>query len=163
MGIIALILNICNIVDSAKFVIVLRMNSETVLEVGVKAFIVNADGKYLLLLRAKPYPGQTKSMWDIPGGRIHPGEPTQAALAREIKEETGLELSKVVRVLAAQDIQRVEGRHTVRITYLVTCNASKTIKLDPAEHSDNKWLTLVELTETYHDLFLDPVIEELSK
>jgi 8-oxo-dGTP diphosphatase len=139
------------------------MQPQTILEVGVKAFIINKAGKYLLLLRYKPYPGRTKPMWDIPGGRIHPGEPTQEALAREIKEETGLELGKVVRVLAAQDIQRVAGRHTVRITYLVTCKDSKTIALDPEEHSDYRWLTLSELTKTYHDLFLDPVIEELSK
>lgn len=142
------------------------MKKLTVLEVGVKAFIVNGS-KYLFLRRAHPYEDKDVKEWEIPGGRIGPGEATLAALKREIQEETGLELNKVLRVLAAQDIQRVPGRHTVRITYLVNCkNPDQKISLDllgPTGHDDYSWITLAELKQTPHDIFLDPVIDELEK
>ncbi|MBI3963827.1 MAG: NUDIX domain-containing protein, partial [Candidatus Kerfeldbacteria bacterium] len=94
------------------------------LQVGVKAFVRlsapssrprgNGEGKFLMLRRAEPYPDETEPRWDIVGGRITPGEPIRPALAREIKEETGLILTSVDHVLYAQDILRVKGRHVVR-------------------------------------------------
>lgn len=135
------------------------------LEVGVKAFIV-ANGSYLMLRRTLPYEGKTEVEWEIPGGRIEPSEPTIDALRREIAEETGLELDKVIEVLAAQDIQRVSGKHTVRITYLVTCkDPDKTISLDllgPTGHDAYKWMTVDEIKKNPHDTFIDPVIPVLE-
>jgi len=140
------------------------MKNKTLLEVGVKAFIVN-DGKYLLLRRTKAYEGETFVRWDIPGGRINPGEATIDGLKREIDEETGLEFKEILSVLAAQDIQRVPGRHTVRITYLATCiNPDKEISLDllgPTGHDDYRWMSLEELQKEPHDIYLDSVIEQI--
>ncbi len=56
---------------------------EDCFHLGVKALIPNHEGKLLLLQR------EGKS-WDIPGGRIHKNEPLEAALRREVFEETGL-------------------------------------------------------------------------
>ncbi|MDP3964505.1 MAG: NUDIX hydrolase [bacterium] len=127
------------------------------LQVGVKAFIRRADGKFLLLKRAEAFEGETEPRWDIPGGRIEPGEPIRQALEREIKEETGLTLDSVQAVLEAQDILRVSGRHVVRITFLATIKDGE-MKLDPVEHSDARWVTLAELNQLHHDMYLDPVI-----
>lgn len=46
--------------------------------------------KVLLVKRGK---APAKGMWALPGGKILPGETMQQALIREIKEETGLEIS----------------------------------------------------------------------
>jgi len=43
----------------------------------------------LLILRGHD-PG--KGLWSIPGGRIEPGETDEAALVREIREETSLQV-----------------------------------------------------------------------
>lgn len=53
------------------------------------AVIQRADGAFLLARRpaGKPYAGY----WEFPGGKIEPGEPAQAALARELHEELGIE------------------------------------------------------------------------
>src|SRR4030065_2848971 len=112
---------------------------EILLEVGVKAFVYRNPGRYLILARADPYPGETTPRWDIPGGRIVPGEEIEKALAREIKEETGLKLEKIDKVLTVQDILREKGRHIVRITFLARCSGR--VKIDPREHREYKWLT----------------------
>ena len=58
-----------------------------------KAIILDDDGKALLLKRgmtAPSFPGK----WDLPGGHIHYGESKKLGLAREVHEETGLEVTK---------------------------------------------------------------------
>ena len=60
------------------------------LQVGVKVLIQNSNSKYLLLQRAVAMGDEKEAHWDIPGGRIEPEEALMSALAREVKEETGL-------------------------------------------------------------------------
>lgn len=132
------------------------------LQVGVKALIQDHHHRYLALLRSTPHPGEAEPKWDIPGGRINPGEPTTEALAREIREETGLVLESIDNIAAVQDITRVPGRHVVRITYFVTCQPG-TISLQASEHSAFQWVTITELQQLPHDTYLDPVFARLSQ
>lgn len=136
-------------------------NISTQLEVGVKAFIRRSDGKFLVLQRAKPYPDSEILRWDIPGGRIVPGEEMEQALEREIREETGLKLKRVEKILAAQDILRVEGKHTVRITFLA--KATGEVKIDPQEHIGFRWANLSEMKKLEHDIYLTPVLKILTR
>lgn len=52
--------------------------------------IYRPDGRFLLAQRprGKVYEGY----WEFPGGKIEPGESAQAALARELREELGIEV-----------------------------------------------------------------------
>ena len=131
------------------------------LQVGVKAFIQNEEGKYLVMLRVKPYAGGAKPRWDIPGGRITPGEPLLQALAREIQEETRMTMQGEPRILYAQDILRNEGLHVVRLTFLA--EAQGDVQLDGKEHSEYRWVTLVEFKTMDHDKYLTPVLDILKK
>lgn len=56
------------------------------------AVITRSDGSFLLARRpeGKPYAGY----WEFPGGKVEPNESVRAALAREIKEELGLEVTR---------------------------------------------------------------------
>ncbi|MGH3345226.1 MAG: NUDIX hydrolase, partial [Carbonactinosporaceae bacterium] len=47
-------------------------------------------GRLLVVRRARP-PGA--GLWSLPGGRVEPGETDAEALAREVREETGLDVS----------------------------------------------------------------------
>jgi colanic acid biosynthesis protein WcaH len=52
--------------------------------------VVVVDGALLLLKRSN---SPAKGEWWLPGGRIHKGESLEETLRREVKEETGLEVS----------------------------------------------------------------------
>ncbi|HEY7325650.1 MAG TPA: NUDIX hydrolase [Streptosporangiaceae bacterium] len=56
----------------------------------VGAVIRDDAGRLLMILRGHD-PG--KGLWSIPGGRIEPGETPEHAVVREVREETGLEVS----------------------------------------------------------------------
>ena len=58
-----------------------------VVAVGV---LIRPDGRFLLASRpaGKPYAGY----WEFPGGKLEPGESVEAALARELHEELGLDI-----------------------------------------------------------------------
>src|SRR5438552_17548327 len=57
----------------------------------VAALVTNERGEILLLNHVL----RPKSGWGLPGGFVGYGEQPEAALRRELKEETGLELSDV--------------------------------------------------------------------
>jgi len=87
--------------------------------VGVGGVVVAADGRVLLVKRAQePLAGE----WSLPGGGQEAGETLEAAMAREILEETGLEV-EVGPMLEVFDriLRDDEGRvryHFVLVDYL---------------------------------------------
>ncbi len=136
------------------------------LQVGVKALIQDEQGRFLMLRRANPYEGEEEPRWGIPGGRINPGEPLLEALAREVKEETGLTLTGTPRLLYAQDILRNSGVHVVRLTYQATAKPGevKSQELDPAGtgHNEYHWVAAEEVRTLNHDLYLVPVFQSIG-
>jgi mutator protein MutT len=80
------------------------MRGELVISAGVDAIVRNGNGEILLIRRSD------SGTWDLPGGAVEPGETPSAALLREVREETGLEVS-IVRVAG------VFGGRTFRHTY----------------------------------------------
>jgi ADP-ribose pyrophosphatase YjhB (NUDIX family) len=114
------------------------------LQVGVKVFLQNSEGKYLILERNldKYTDIQKRAVWDIPGGRIEAGAPLLDNLRREVLEETGLEISEPIRLITAQDILRTD-KHVVRLTYTAQIVEGQLRLSD--EHVAYKWLSLDEL------------------
>jgi 8-oxo-dGTP diphosphatase len=55
--------------------------------VAVGAFVHDAAGRVLVIQRGEP-PGD--GLWSVPGGKQEPGETLAQAVAREVREETGL-------------------------------------------------------------------------
>lgn len=64
-------------------------------KIAVKALVVNHEGKVLLLRKSNDdlrHSGNS-GKYNLPGGKINVGETITDALAREVKEETGLKIT----------------------------------------------------------------------
>lgn len=126
------------------------------LQVGVKALIENNEGKYLFMRRSQTFERETEAHWDIPGGRIEPEEALVEGLAREIREETGLELQGTSTLLAAQDIfVQSADLHVVRLTYVA--QASGELSLSD-EHEEHTWMSIEEAIASNLDPYLAEVL-----
>lgn len=136
---------------------IMENKNEIVLQVGVKAFLKNKEGKFLLLRRSEKYK-DIKGNWDIVGGRINPGTSLLENLKREILEETGLILNETPKIIMAQDILRVHGKHIVRISYIAGIEGEP--KID-GESTDFKWMSVSEMkAEKELDMFVREIIEQ---
>lgn len=113
------------------------------LQVGVKIFLYNKEGKYLLVKRSSEKYKNTKGSWDIVGGRINQGSMLIDNLRREVKEETQLEILSEPMLLFAQDIILGEEKYIVRLSYKGQTEGEPV--LDTSENIEYKWLTVNEL------------------
>lgn len=57
----------------------------------VAAAILDASGK--VLIAERPAGKHMAGRWEFPGGKVAPGESEKAALARELQEELGIEVT----------------------------------------------------------------------
>ncbi len=129
------------------------------LQVGVKILLKNKDGKYLVLYRSREKYPEALGRWDIVGGRIEPGIPLIENLKREVMEEIGLEIIGEPKLLTAQDILRIEGRHVVRLTY--TGEALGEVSIDE-ENEDFKWLSIEEMADLDLDIYFKEFLEKFG-
>lgn len=130
-----------------------------ILQVGVKAFLKNKDGKFLLIKRSLVKYPEVPNPWDIVGGRIDPGTPLVENLRREVKEETGLSIISEPRLIAAQDILRLAEKHTVRLSYVADTEGEP--KLDTDENTEYKWVTITQMKkQSGLDKYVREIVEQ---
>lgn len=99
-----------------------------------------ANDTFLLLIRNKndkSRPGD----YDIPGGSLKDGELHEESLKREVKEETGLEISEIIPVLINTRYDAIEKEYFIYIGYKAISTNSKVV-INSDEHPDFKWMTL---------------------
>ena len=110
--------------------------------VGVGGVVVK-DGRALIVKRAhEPRKGE----WSIPGGRVELGETLEDAVKRELKEETGLDVSIGPIIEVFDRIHRSENRvryNFVIIDYLCGCLGGTLRAADDA--TDAGWVTVDQL------------------
>ena len=113
--------------------------------VGVGAVIVE-NGRALLVRRGnEPLKGE----WSIPGGVVELGETLREAVAREAREETGLEVEagEVLEVVdrIMRDPERKVQYHYVLVDFL--CRRISGEARPEADASELRWVTLAELPD----------------
>jgi 8-oxo-dGTP diphosphatase len=119
------------------------------IRVSVYAMAVD-DGRLLLARLSDSSPIFAPGLWHLPGGGIDPGEQPVKALARELREETGLELGAArlldARTYAAQR-HGVEWNLTA-LFYAVDLRSATPVAAE-IDGSSNavKWLPLADLHE----------------
>lgn len=118
------------------------------LQVVVGALI--RDGRVLLGHRS-PTKAAYPDLWDLPGGVVEPGETELGALARELREELGVEVSTA----SASPLCRLTaGRADEPVllsAWLVTDWQGTPANRAPDEHDDIGWFGLEELPSLAHE------------
>lgn len=91
-----------------------------------------------LLVAQRARPPELAGLWELPGGKVAAGETDQAALARELHEELGMEVTVGPRL--GTDVA-LNPTTTLR-AYLVTQTGGT---LHPNDHRALRWITADEL------------------
>lgn len=134
------------------------MDKSILLQVGVKVFLKNEGGKFLLLKRSPIRYPEVKNFWDIPGGRIVLGTPLSENLKREVFEETKLSVLGEPKLIAAQDIMRLPEKHIVRLTFSAATKGEPKLGTEDPEY---QWVTLEEMKKVRElDEFTREVLEK---
>lgn len=126
----------------------------------VGALIHDGAGKILMIRTHK-----WSNLWGIPGGKIERGETSEAALCREIREETALEISQIRFVMIQDCIDSPEffrSEHFLLLNYLAQANSHKVTLNDEAE--EFRWLSIADALDlelnTATKILLQRVIDE---
>lgn len=115
-----------------------RKSSRPVSTVG--ALVHDGAGKVLMIRTHK-----WGNRWGIPGGKIERGEPSEDALRRELREETGLEISDIRFVMVQDCIDSPEfmrPEHFILLNYVARASGTDVTLNDEAQ--EYRWVSPAE-------------------
>jgi 8-oxo-dGTP diphosphatase len=102
------------------------------------------DGRVLACRRTSP--AEAAGRWELPGGKVEPGETPEAALLREVREELGVAVS-ISHWLAAEAV--ISDALVLRVAVALLVDGEPR----PVEHAEVRWLSADELDDVD---WLDP-------
>lgn len=145
------------------------MANEKLFFVGFKALIANSENKFMLMEEdVSDHTIKTDPYWDMPGGRIQKGEDAEAALKREVEEETGItELTSTsffTAVISNHEIKVADDERAglLLMIYKVSVPEDSKIRLSE-EHTAYEWVDATEaakrLSHKYPKEFTDLLLQ----
>ena len=130
-------------------------------KVVVGAFVFNENDELLLLRQPR-----WSNKYAPPGGKVEVGETLEQAVAREVKEETNLEVTEVefIDIINALNIKNYQFKdnHFIFVDYKVKAIDTSLIKLSD-EADGHKWLKPVEWLKLNKDQFANIYILDVIK
>jgi len=106
------------------------------------------DSNQVVLIQRKnpPFQGQ----WALPGGFVENDEDLEEAAIRELREETGIELTSMIQVYAFGKPDRDPRQRVVTIAYLAVIKDQPKIK-GASDANQADWFDLDQLPELAFD------------
>ncbi|HCA87056.1 MAG TPA: DNA mismatch repair protein MutT [Streptomyces sp.] len=92
------------------------------------------DGGRLLAAR-RSAPPALAGRWELPGGKLEPGETAEQALVRELREELGVEV---------EPVERIPGLWQLSPPYVLQVWTARLVSGEPRplqDHDELRWLT----------------------
>lgn len=112
--------------------------------------VIVEHGHDIALLR-RASTGEFAGCWELPGGKVEPGEDIAVGARREAEEETGLNVELLpFQPELIDNRQILDGKHTGKwyMAYgLIATAGSREFILDPHEHDDSMWIPAHEALE----------------
>ncbi|MDX8029375.1 NUDIX domain-containing protein [Lentzea sp. BCCO 10_0856] len=115
-----------------------RLVAEAELD-GVVQLVVGAiveDGGKVLLLK-RPADDFMGGIFELPSGKVEPGEDLKSALVREVEEETGLQVAVATAYLGSFDYLSGSGKKSRQFNFVVAVEATEPVVLQ--EHDEFLW------------------------
>lgn len=116
------------------------------------------NNKFVLLKRHSHKPDG--STWGLPAGKVETNETDEAAMLRELYEETGYQATtSALKLLGVYDFITPSGTTNNFVTYSVQLNAPHEVVLEDSAHAEYKWASVEEANQMpdlifgLHDLF----------
>lgn len=112
-----------------------------------KTALLNERGEVLILTRSDT-DTRRPGGYDLPGGGVDEGENYEAAAAREIKEEIGVDISPADLSLVFSETSYYEGETAIRFLFVAMLKQDSPITLS-YEHSNSAWMGRQRIIEEY--------------
>lgn len=134
------------------------INASLVREV-VGAIVRHPEDERILLVKASR--GFTKGMWNIPGGFVTYAETPEDGMARELLEETGIEVR--LESLLGVFTQKFGSPYYMRGHMYLAQALHTRLKLQADEIADAHWFTLDDAREVLLNPFAQRALDALAK
>ena len=145
----------------AAYGVVVVLAPETKRQVVAAAIVDDLDRPARLLAARRTEPPALAGGWELPGGKVEPGESPEAALHREIREELGVAV-RTGRLLAAPT---ADGSWPLGERYRMTVWLAVVVEGDPQPIEDHDALRWLPGDDLYAVAWLPadlPIVEALE-
>lgn len=127
----------------------------------VHTTVIDNLGRVLILKRSKKN-DVLPEYWDIPGGTLEDGEDPSIGAIREVKEESGLEVSTPKLFFQKSNIDTGKDKQFITLVFFAEYKSGE-VALSPEEHDEFIWIKPEEIDSYKTVNYLADALKELGQ